>query len=73
MEIAEKLREVERDQWFNKDRSMAPPKKDEAREVTGEVHEGLCGAHQSDIKTRCVLRRAGLYWSTMLDDCVWYS
>jgi hypothetical protein len=40
--------------------------------VIGEVHEGLCGAHQSAIKMRWILRRAGLYWLTMLDDCVRY-
>jgi hypothetical protein len=45
---------------------------DQAREAIGEVHERLCGAHQSAIKMRCMLRRVGLYWPTMPDDCVWY-
>jgi hypothetical protein len=41
--------------------------------VIGEVHEGLCGVHQSTIKMRWMLRRAGLYWAAMLDDCVQYK
>jgi hypothetical protein len=40
---------------------------DQAHEAIGEVHEGLCGSHQSSIKIRWVLRRA------MLDDCVRYK
>jgi hypothetical protein len=46
---------------------------DQAQEVIGKVHEGLCGAHQSAIKMRWVLKRAGLYWPTMLDDCIRYK
>jgi hypothetical protein len=39
----------------------------------GEVHEGLCGVHQSAHKMKWTLRRAGLYWPTMVDDCIQYK
>jgi hypothetical protein len=38
----------------------------------GEVHEGLCGAHQLAYKMRWTLRRVGVYWTTMLGDCFKY-
>jgi hypothetical protein len=38
----------------------------------GEVHEGLCGTHQSAYKMKWMLRRAGLYWPTIMEDCIWY-
>jgi hypothetical protein len=37
------------------------------------VHEGLCRVYQSALKMRWVLRRAGLYWPTMLDDYIRYK
>jgi hypothetical protein len=37
-----------------------------------EVHEGLCGTHQSTHKMKWTLRRAGCYWLTMMDDCIQY-
>jgi hypothetical protein len=38
----------------------------------GVVHEGICGTHQSAHKIKWLLRRAGFYWSTMLNDCFRY-
>jgi hypothetical protein len=38
----------------------------------GEVHEGLCGRLQLTPKMRWMLWRAGLYWTTMMDDCIRY-
>jgi transposase InsO family protein len=37
-----------------------------------EVHEGICGTHQLAHKMKWLLRRAGFYWSTMLNDCFRY-
>jgi hypothetical protein len=34
----------------------------------GEVHEGICGMHQSAHKMKWLLRRARFYWPTMLND-----
>ena len=45
---------------------------DEARVAMGEVHDGLCGTHQSAHKMKWMLRRAGFYWSTMINDCFRY-
>ena len=41
---------------------------DQARVAMGEVHEGICGMHQSAPKMKWLLRRAGFYWPTMVDD-----
>jgi hypothetical protein len=38
-----------------------------------EVHDGICGAHQSAYKTNWLLHRAGFYWPTMMDDCIKYQ
>ena len=38
----------------------------------GEVHEDICGTHQSAPKMKWLLRRAGFYWPTMLSDCFKY-
>lgn len=38
----------------------------------GEVHDGLCGTHQSAHKMKWMLRRAGFYWLTMINDCFRY-
>jgi hypothetical protein len=35
----------------------------------GEVHEGLCGTHQSTQKMKWMLRKAEFYWPKMVDDC----
>ena len=40
--------------------------------LTGEVHEGICGAHQSAYKMKWVIRRFGYFWPTILEDCFEY-
>jgi hypothetical protein len=46
---------------------------EQAKEVVREVHDGICGAHQSAHKMKWLLRRAGFYWLTMVDDCIKYQ
>ena len=45
---------------------------DQAKVVMGEVHEGICGTHQSAHKMKWFLRRVGYFWPTMLEDCFRY-
>jgi len=45
---------------------------DEARSLMGEIHEGVCGAHQSDFKMKWMIRRNGYYWMTILEECFKY-
>ena len=45
---------------------------DQARVVMDEVHEGICGTHQSAQKIKWLLRRVGYFWPTMLEDCFGY-
>lgn len=45
---------------------------DRAKVVMGEVHEGICGTHQSAHKMKWLLRRVGYFWPTMLEDCFRY-
>jgi hypothetical protein len=45
---------------------------EDAKVLMGEVHEGVCGAHQSAHKMKWVIRRAGYFWPTMLEDCFKY-
>ena len=45
---------------------------EEAKLLMGEVHEGICGAHQSSYKMKWIIRRAGYFWPTMLEDCFEY-
>ena len=45
---------------------------DQARVALGEVHEGICDTHQSASKMKWLLRRAGFYWPTMMEDCFRY-
>jgi hypothetical protein len=42
---------------------------DQARLAMAEVHEGICGTHQSTPKMKWLLRRACFYWPTMIADC----
>jgi hypothetical protein len=37
-----------------------------------EVHEGICGSHQSARKMKWLLRRSGFYWPDMIADCFKY-
>jgi hypothetical protein len=46
---------------------------EQARVAMGEVHEGLCGTHQSTHKMKWLLKRAGLYWLTTVEDCIRYQ
>src|SRR6187551_899761 len=45
---------------------------DQAKVTMGEVHEGICGTHQSAPKMKWLLRRASFYWPTMMADCFKY-
>jgi hypothetical protein len=45
---------------------------EQAKVAMGEVHEGMCGMHQSDHKMKWMLRRAGLFWPMMMIDCCKY-
>ena len=45
---------------------------EEAKVLMGEVHEGICGAHQSTYKMKCIIRRTGYFWPTILEDCFEY-
>jgi hypothetical protein len=46
--------------------------KKEAKVLMGEVHEGVCGSHQSAYIIKWVIRRNGYFWPTMLEDCFTY-
>ena len=48
-------------------RCLAPH---EAKGVIVEVHEGLCGAHQSGPKMKIKIKRLGYYWPSMMKDCL---
>nr|XP_025625164.1 uncharacterized protein LOC112717309 [Arachis hypogaea] len=39
----------------------------------GEVHNGICGAHQAGKKMRWVLYRNHVYWPSMIKDCIDYA
>jgi hypothetical protein len=45
---------------------------DQARVAMGELHEGICGTHQSAHKMKWLLRRVGFYWPMMINDCFRY-
>jgi hypothetical protein len=45
---------------------------DQSRIAMGEVHEGICGSHQSAHKMKWLLHCVGFYWPTMLKDCFRY-
>jgi hypothetical protein len=45
---------------------------EEAKKMMSEVHDGLCGAHQSAYRMKWGIRKTGCYWSTMLKDCFEY-
>jgi hypothetical protein len=45
---------------------------DQDKIAMGEVHEGICGTHQSAPKMKWLLRRARFYWPTIIADCFWY-
>ncbi|XP_072094094.1 uncharacterized protein [Arachis hypogaea] len=39
----------------------------------GEVHNGICGAHQAGKKMKWVLYRNHVYWPSMIKDCIDYA
>jgi hypothetical protein len=45
---------------------------EEAKKMMSEVHDGLCGAHQSARRMKWVIRPTGCYWPTILEDCFGY-
>ena len=45
---------------------------DEAKSLMGEIHEGVCGAHQSAFKMKWMIRRNEYSWPTILEDCFKY-
>jgi hypothetical protein len=45
---------------------------DDAILAMSEVHEGICGTHQSAPKMKWLLRRFGFYWPNMIADCFKY-
>jgi hypothetical protein len=45
---------------------------DQAKIAMSEIHKGICGTHQSALKMKWLLRRAGFYWPTMIADCFRY-
>jgi hypothetical protein len=45
---------------------------EEAKRMMSEVHDGICGAHQSAYRMKWVIRQAGCFWPMMLDDCFEY-
>ena len=45
----------------------------EAVQAVAEVHEGICGAHQSGRKIRWLLRRHWYFWPSMLKDCIEFA
>jgi hypothetical protein len=46
---------------------------DEAYIALSNVHSGACGAHQAGHKMKWLLFRQGMYWPTMLKDCVEFA
>ena len=45
---------------------------DDATLVMAEVHEGICGIHQSAPKMKWLLKRTSIYWPYMIIDCFKY-
>jgi hypothetical protein len=45
---------------------------DQSKIATGEVHEGICGTHQSTHKMKWLLHRVGFYWLAKFNDCFKY-
>ena len=46
--------------------------KEEAKVLMGEIHERVCGSHQSAYKMKWVIRRNRYFWPTILEDCFTY-
>jgi hypothetical protein len=41
--------------------------------VMAEVHEGLCGSHQSGEKMKWLIKRYGYFWPSIRKDCIMYA
>ncbi|XP_020972665.1 uncharacterized protein LOC110269284 [Arachis ipaensis] len=46
---------------------------DDQNVALGEVHNGICGAHQAGKKMKWVLYRNHVYWPSMIKDCIDYA
>jgi len=46
--------------------------REEAKVLMGEIHEGVCGSHQSAYKMKWVIRRNSYFLPTTLEDCFTY-
>ncbi|GKV06953.1 hypothetical protein SLEP1_g18770 [Rubroshorea leprosula] len=46
---------------------------DESFQMLSDVHDGICGAHQTGIKMRWLIRRHGFFWPSVLKDCIAYA
>ena len=42
-------------------------------QILAEIHEGICGVHQSGVKMRWLIHRYGYFWSSVLKDCIEYA
>lgn len=45
----------------------------EAELIMLDVHEGLCGAHQSGRRMAWLIKRYGSFWPTLVQDCIAYA
>ncbi|KAM1990197.1 hypothetical protein ACFX15_031479 [Malus domestica] len=45
----------------------------EVAQAITEVHEGICGAHQSGCKIRWLLRRHDYFWTSIIKDCIEFA
>jgi hypothetical protein len=45
---------------------------DDATLAKAEVHEGICGTHQSACKMKWLLRRSSFYWPDLVANCFKY-
>ncbi|KAL1372790.1 hypothetical protein AAHE18_01G229400 [Arachis hypogaea] len=46
---------------------------DDQNVALGEVHNGICCAHQAEKKKKLVLYRNHVYWPSMIKDCIDYA
>ena len=44
----------------------------ESKVLMGEIHQGVCDAHQSAYKIKWMIRRNGYFWPIILEDCFEY-
>ncbi|XP_050876091.1 uncharacterized protein LOC127079763 [Lathyrus oleraceus] len=45
----------------------------EAYVAVSSTHSGACGAHQAGLKMKWLLMRLGVYWPSMLKDCIEFA